>query len=116
MLTLPLRAYCVRGVIRRMYTGSTQSPRARVFYALRLPVALQAATAALAHSVARETRGRPVPAETLHLTLVFVGDVDARVLPVLEGIGASIAEARARDAIETAGVQRINLDRLGAFP
>jgi 2'-5' RNA ligase len=64
-----------------------------VFYAAMLAPALHPAIAALARSVARSARGRPVPAGNLHLTLAFVGNIAASYLPTLTAVGAALRAA-----------------------
>jgi len=48
---------------------------ARVFFALWPPPALAGQLASLAEGTARRFGGRPTRAETIHLTLVFLGDI-----------------------------------------
>ena len=55
----------------------------RLFFALWPDAAVRAAIAALARDVAGETRGRPVVADNLHLTLAFLGERPAAMVPDL---------------------------------
>lgn len=87
-----------------------------MFYALRVPPGLRPAARELARQVAREARGRPVPEDNLHVTLVFVGDAGAQALPALERAGASAAGAWALGKTEISSLPALELDRLGAFP
>ena len=48
----------------------------RLFFALRPPPDAAQALAEWARELARETGGKPVPAEKIHLTLAFLGDAD----------------------------------------
>ena len=76
-----------------------------MFFALVPPPPLAQSLGALARDVARRARGRPVPADNIHLTLAFVGAWPRARLPELVHIGAQV---RAR-AIE------LSLDTLGGF-
>jgi 2'-5' RNA ligase len=67
----------------------------------------RAALAALARDVAQAVRGRPPPAENLHLTLAFLGQVNAERRAALAAIGAAAAAA--------APPFLLTLDRVGAF-
>ena len=77
---------------------------ARLFFAVWPDALAAAALATLARQVAGVCGGRPVPAEKLHLTLAFLGEV--------------VAE-RATDLVGCAGFRarrfRLELDRVGAF-
>lgn len=67
------------------------APTRRLFFALWPDAALQAAMAEAARAVAstRAIGGRAVPAERLHLTLLFLGDVAARTEQhLIEAAGA----------------------------
>jgi RNA 2',3'-cyclic 3'-phosphodiesterase len=55
----------------------------RLFFALWPDETTRAALAALARDVAAETRGRAVTADNLHLTLAFLGERPAAMLPDL---------------------------------
>lgn len=78
---------------------------ARLFFALWPDAAARAALERLGQAVSRRTGGRPVAAAKLHLTLVFLGEVDPVRVPAL-----------ARAAQGVAGVSfDLSLDRLGAF-
>ncbi len=78
-------------------TGAT--PTARLFFAL-WPHALQVSQqpqdrtrkqlARLAKHLADQYAGRCIRPEQLHLTLVFIGEVDGSVIPVLREVGARV--------------------------
>lgn len=78
---------------------------ARLFFALWPDEAARDELSARAKQVARRCGGRPVPGANLHLTLVFLGEVDPRAIPALR-------EA-ARPGGESGFV--LVLDQLGAF-
>jgi RNA 2',3'-cyclic 3'-phosphodiesterase len=65
---------------------------ARLFFALQPDPAARAALSALASDIARACGGRPVPPAKIHLTLLFLGDVEAagidRVCTVARGLVA----------------------------
>lgn len=91
----------------RSRAESQSRSQVRVFFAVRPPPDLRRAVGAYARIAAHETRGRAVPDDNLHLTLVFVGDVVASTLPPLSRIGASVAA-------RCGGVTLV-LDRLDGF-
>lgn len=77
----------------------------RVFYALVLPPELRPPIGTIARATARRVHGRPVPAENLHLTLAFIGEIATSRLPTLLEVGAALrGEA-----------MTLVLDRLGGF-
>ncbi|HKU87519.1 MAG TPA: RNA 2',3'-cyclic phosphodiesterase [Casimicrobiaceae bacterium] len=76
-----------------------------MFFALVPPPPLAQSLGALARDVARFARGRPVPAENIHLTLAFVDAWPLARLQELLDIGASLRG----EAIE------LSLDTLGGF-
>jgi 2'-5' RNA ligase len=69
--------------------------RLRVFFALWPDAHARDRLAALAGEVAARTRGRAPPAENLHVTLAFIGEVPAERVGGLSAIGASIAAGAA---------------------
>jgi 2'-5' RNA ligase len=79
----------------------------RLFFALEPPPAARAALAALADAYAGPCDGRAVARGNLHLTLVFVGEVEAARLDALRAVGEA---ARAAAAPFT-----VSLDRVGRF-
>lgn len=79
---------------------------ARVFFALWPSTALADDLAGLAGQLAPICDGRPTRADTIHLTLAFVGDIDAARLPEL---------AAAAEGLSVAPFT-LTLDRLGHWP
>ena len=78
---------------------------ARLFFALWPDAAAQAALATQGREIAKRCGGRPVPAANLHLTLVFLGEVEpARIEPL----------RRAADAV-AGNTFTLGLDRVGGF-
>jgi 2'-5' RNA ligase len=59
----------------------------RLFFALWPPAQAARSLHAWAQEAARETSGRVTRAETIHLTLAFLGEVDAERLPLAVGAG-----------------------------
>ncbi len=78
---------------------------ARLFFALWPDAAARVSLERLAAEVYRRTGGRPVAAAKLHLTLVFLGEVDPGRIPAL----ACAAQRVAAEAFD------LSLDRVGAF-
>jgi 2'-5' RNA ligase len=67
---------------------------ARLFFAAWPAQDLQARLGGLAQDLKRECGGRATAASNIHLTLLFLGDVDRDRLSRLESIAASIAARR----------------------
>jgi len=84
-----------------------RGPTARLFFAVVPDAAARDALAALARDVAQDAGGRASRAETLHLTLAFLGNVPLAQLDALQAIGAHAAAAAAPFVL--------TLDTLGAF-
>lgn len=83
---------------------SAAAPRRRLFFALRPDRAAAAALARLAEALLGNGRGRPVPERNLHLTLAFLGTVDAP------------AQRRAEQVPPVpVGAFRLCLDHIGYF-
>lgn len=78
---------------------------ARLFFALWPDAPAREALATVAARVAARLEGRPVPAANLHLTLAFLGEVDAARVDALEQAAGGIA----------AHAFTVSLDRLGGF-
>ena len=77
---------------------SAAEPTQRLFFALWPE---ESARSALTHATTKAVRhcgGRPVPAENLHVTLVFLGSVAVRRLPELRSLARVQATASARAA------------------
>jgi len=81
------------------------TPKARWFYALRPDAAAAARLGALAARLAASLGGRPLAADDIHLTLVFVGERPAADEPSLAGVLAGI----------DSGWPALALTRLGSF-
>lgn len=79
---------------------------ARVFFALWPSTALADDLAGLAGQLAPICDGRPTRADTIHLTLAFIGEIDAARLPEL----AAAAEGLSVPPFT------LTLDRLGHWP
>jgi 2'-5' RNA ligase len=83
-------------------TDGSQQPREptrRLFFALWPDEALQRALIHATGNAVGACGGRPVPSESLHVTLVFVGSVLERRIPELMRIGGQLASAFPRDAV-----------------
>lgn len=76
---------------------------ARVFYALRPPPSLRLALGELARDAARRAHGRPVPADNIHLTLAFVGDISVDRMPGLLELGAALRAQRISVQLDAQG-------------
>jgi RNA 2',3'-cyclic 3'-phosphodiesterase len=79
----------------------------RLFFALWPDTAARAAIAARVDDIAQRAGGRATRAETLHLTLAFVGDVSPGRVSALEAIGEGASRAAAPFTL--------TLDVLGSF-
>jgi 2'-5' RNA ligase len=62
----------------------------RLFFALWPAPQTRAALARLAEEVARETRGRAVAADNLHLTLAFLGERPVELVPRLHDVAVGV--------------------------
>ncbi len=69
----------------------TRASTLRVFFALWPDADARDRLAALAQDVAARTLGRAPPGLNLHVTVAFVGEVDAGRIDALRAIGASVA-------------------------
>jgi RNA 2',3'-cyclic 3'-phosphodiesterase len=74
----------------------------RLFFALWPPAQAARGLHAWAQKAARETGGRVTRADTVHLTLAFLGEVDEQRLPVVIGAGRAAGGAAHRLPIEQA--------------
>lgn len=79
----------------------------RLFFALWPDAAARDALGTLALAVAAQARGKSPPAENLHLTVVFLGDIPATRVDALRSMGAREAAIEAPFAL--------TLDRMGTF-
>lgn len=78
---------------------------ARHFFALWPPPGAQPALAALAAELARRCGGRAVPVDKIHLTLAFLGEIDA----------GGVARAREIAGGVVAPALDLRFDRVGSF-
>ena len=62
----------------------------RLFYAIWPDVAVQQALAERAHECRRICGGRSIPAERLHVTVAFLGEVTDELFPPLLEVGGSL--------------------------
>lgn len=69
---------------------STAASTVRLFFALWPQDKVRKQLARLARRMANQCAGRCVRPENLHLTLVFIGEADCSVIPVLREAGARI--------------------------
>lgn len=69
----------------------SEPPRRRLFFALWPDRVLGDEIWDLTRDCVRESGGRPVTRENLHLTLAFLGNVDAATLPQLRAAAAELA-------------------------
>lgn len=69
----------------------TRASTLRVFFALWPDADARDRLATLAQDVAARTQGRAPPSVNLHVTIAFVGEVDAGRIDALRAIGASVA-------------------------
>ena len=78
----------------------------RTFFALVPSETVRAQFLALARDVARRSRGRSVTGDHVHLTLAFLGDVDASALPGLRAIGDALPHVGANVEFTELGAWR----------
>jgi 2'-5' RNA ligase len=81
---------------------------ARLFFALWLDAAPRAALGRLAQALHPQCGGRAVPNRNIHLTLVFLGDVEARRIPDLYTLAAGVVAPTFELAIDTVNYWRHN--------
>ncbi len=84
----------------------SQSTTVRTFFALVPDDAVRRQFVALAADIARRARGRAITGEHVHLTLAFLGDVDAAAVPALVRIGDALPHAGAVLTFDTLGAWR----------
>ncbi|MDT8385348.1 MAG: RNA 2',3'-cyclic phosphodiesterase [Gammaproteobacteria bacterium] len=82
----------------------------RLFFALWPDGALRQRLADCGRPLLQAVQGRPVAMENLHITLVFLGDVDAQQQACLEGQATTFAEGLACPPFE------LRLDQFGHWP
>jgi RNA 2',3'-cyclic 3'-phosphodiesterase len=73
-----------------MASVEADSTKARLFFALWPPVDLQARLADVASDLQRELGGKATRADSIHLTLVFLGDVAAAQVEAVKALGESV--------------------------
>ena len=114
-----------------------REPTRRLFFALWPDAGQRAALAHATRKAVRSSGGRPVPEESLHVTLAFLGSVPERRVAELQAIARRIAEAPeaapllvsfdrlvhwakprilcALDALPSAGTEAAGAPRVGAL-
>jgi 2'-5' RNA ligase len=75
----------------------------RVFFALPPPAAVREALGRLATAMATRAQGRATRADSIHLTLAFVGDVEAGAIARRAAIGARLCAAPFELVLDTEG-------------
>ena len=85
---------------------NVSAPSLRLFFALWPDDAVRAAIASLAGEVAGETRGRAVAADNLHLTLAFLGERPAAMVPDLCACVSTIGTAAFHLSLDDIGCWR----------
>ena len=78
-------------------------PSTRLFFAVMPDAPSRARLAALADHTARATSGRASVADTLHLTVVFVGSVDDAAVPSIRDAGDALRWRRFALSLDTLG-------------
>jgi 2'-5' RNA ligase len=78
-------------------------PSTRLFFAVMPDAPSRARLAALADATARATGGRASFADTLHLTIVFVGSVDDASVPAIREAGDAMRWERFTLSLDTLG-------------
>jgi 2'-5' RNA ligase len=74
-------------------TGAVNADKARLFFALWPLPEIQSALGDVAERLRRECGGRAVPARSIHLTLVFLGDMRRERVATLQALAAKVAAA-----------------------
>lgn len=77
--------------------AASQDRPQRLFFALWPDDALRQQLVSRSKPLVQTTRGRPVPVERLHITLVFLGDIDASQRECVESMATGIAGNAAED-------------------
>ena len=112
---------------------SERAPTTRLFFAVMPDAPSRERLSALAAETARVTGGRASAADTLHLTVVFVGSVDDAAVPAIRDAGDATRRERFAVSLDTLGsfaragiawaaprsappaLQRINADLVAAL-
>ncbi|HUP95920.1 MAG TPA: RNA 2',3'-cyclic phosphodiesterase [Burkholderiales bacterium] len=87
---------------------SPSRERARVFFALWPDMDVRDSLAGVAQECKLECGGRRTPAEKLHITLFFVGDVERATVPRLQSIAGAMSAASFRLDVTELGLWRHN--------
>lgn len=90
--------------------GDPRDRPQRLFFALWPDDALRQRLADCGRPLVQAVRGRAVATENLHITLIFLGDVDAEQQACLEGQATTFAEGLACPPFE------LRLDQFGHWP
>lgn len=90
--------------------GDPRDRPQRLFFALWPEDVLRQRLADCGRPLMEVVQGRPVATENLHITLVFLGDVDVRQRACLEGVAATIAAGLAGPPFD------LRLDQFGHWP
>jgi len=85
----------------------TREPTRRLFFALWPDAGQRAALVHATRKAVRSSGGRPVPEESLHVTLAFLGSVPERRVAELQAIARRVAEAP-----EAGAPMLVSFDRL----
>lgn len=81
----------------------TEPRKRRLFFALWPDSTVRRRLAVASEQVREKANGRPVPDENLHITLAFLGSVDAEVLACITGAARTLATESFELVIDRAG-------------
>jgi RNA 2',3'-cyclic 3'-phosphodiesterase len=93
-------------------TERAREPVRRVFFALWPDAALRTALARATHKAVSACGGRPVPAQSLHVTLAFLGSVLESRTSELEAIAGRVAASLSAGAGTNAAPPQLIFDRI----
>ena len=82
---------------------SERAPTTRLFFAVMPDASSRERLSALSEETARVTGGRASAADTLHLTVVFVGSVDDAAVPAIRDAGDAMRWERFTVSLDTLG-------------
>jgi 2'-5' RNA ligase len=82
---------------------SERAPTTRLFFAVMPDASSRERLSALSEETARVTGGRASVADTLHLTVVFVGSVDDAAVPAIRDAGDAMRWERFTVSLDTLG-------------
>lgn len=97
-----------RGAAQRRLEGGSAAGTTRLFFAAWPAPEVQRALGDLAHDAQRECGGRAVPVHNIHLTLVFLGNVERGRLAEIETLVATISAPRFALAVDRLDYWRHN--------